>query len=200
MTIGEKIKYLRTRLGITRTTLAEISKIHPVSIRKYETNKIIPKQEQIEKICDALCVSTFALSDNAIKLKLNTTSDFYGMLITFHHSNIINICGERGEDGGLIADTVNFKMNSILANFIKITTSDNQVDTKNLILRLKDEKLLSKVIIWEKINYLYEKNVEEHRYTEDENTINMLNNMKDSLELVELELMLSNRIVFQYRI
>ena len=44
MTIGEKIKYFRSRIGITQAKLAELSGIHPVSIRKYETNKKMQKQ------------------------------------------------------------------------------------------------------------------------------------------------------------
>ena len=43
MTIGEKIKYFRTRIGITQAKLAELSGIHPVSIRKYETNEMVPQ-------------------------------------------------------------------------------------------------------------------------------------------------------------
>ena len=39
MTIGEKIKYFRKRIGITQAKLAELSGIHPVSIRKYEIRR-----------------------------------------------------------------------------------------------------------------------------------------------------------------
>ena len=41
MTIGEKIKYCRKQIGITQDKLAELTGIHPVSIRKYETNKMV---------------------------------------------------------------------------------------------------------------------------------------------------------------
>ena len=41
MTIGEKIKYCRKQIGITQDKLAELTGIHPVSIRKYETNKML---------------------------------------------------------------------------------------------------------------------------------------------------------------
>lgn len=49
MAAGEKIKRYRKSLGITRNELAERSGIHPVTIRKYETNKLVPKIEQIVK-------------------------------------------------------------------------------------------------------------------------------------------------------
>ena len=56
MTIGEKIKHYRKLSGMTQSELAERSGIHPVTIRKYETNKLIPKTEQIIKIANALGV------------------------------------------------------------------------------------------------------------------------------------------------
>lgn len=57
MTIGEKIKYFRNRTGITQSKLAELSGIHPVSIRKYETNRMIPGVEVLNRIAKALNVS-----------------------------------------------------------------------------------------------------------------------------------------------
>ena len=54
MTIGEKIKYCRKQIGITQDKLAELTGIHPVSIRKYETNKMQPQPPQLEKIAAAL--------------------------------------------------------------------------------------------------------------------------------------------------
>ena len=62
MTIGEKIKYFRTQKRITQAKLAELSGIHPVSIRKYETNKMIPQSQQIDKIAEALEISSFAIT------------------------------------------------------------------------------------------------------------------------------------------
>ena len=62
MTIGEKIKYCRKQIGITQDKLAELTGIHPVSIRKYETNKMQPQPPQLEKIAAALGVSYNALN------------------------------------------------------------------------------------------------------------------------------------------
>ena len=44
MTIGKKIKYLREHRGMTQAELAEATGIHPVSIRKYETDKMTPQR------------------------------------------------------------------------------------------------------------------------------------------------------------
>ena len=60
MTIGEKIKYFRTRIGITQAKLAELSGIHPVSIRKYETNKMVPQAPQIDRIAETLGTHVFS--------------------------------------------------------------------------------------------------------------------------------------------
>ena len=62
LTIGEKIKYFRTQRGLTQTQLAEYSGLHPVSVRKYETNKMQPQLPQIERIAFALGVSVGAIA------------------------------------------------------------------------------------------------------------------------------------------
>jgi transcriptional regulator with XRE-family HTH domain len=48
MTIGEKIRTIRATRNMTQAKLAELTGIHPVSIRKYETNKMQPQLPQIE--------------------------------------------------------------------------------------------------------------------------------------------------------
>ena len=82
MTIGEKIKYCRKQIGITQDKLAELTGIHPVSIRKYETNKMQPQPPQLEKIAAALGVSYNALngSDTA-GLRLETVGDLMSVLM-----------------------------------------------------------------------------------------------------------------------
>ena len=95
MTIGDKIKYFRTRIGITQSKLAELSGIHPVSIRKYETNKMIPQAQQIDRIAEALGVSSFAITGFENNISLKTEGDFMGLMIMLIKSNILCIKGER---------------------------------------------------------------------------------------------------------
>lgn len=45
MNIGERIKFCRKHRGMTQDRLAEETGIHPVSIRKYETGKMVPFAE-----------------------------------------------------------------------------------------------------------------------------------------------------------
>lgn len=90
MTIAEKIKYLRKQIGITQDNLGNKSNIHPVSIRKYETNKMKPQQDQIEKLANALNVSPFALADTYSSYKIQTLGDLYGAIIYLYKSNFID--------------------------------------------------------------------------------------------------------------
>ena len=95
MTIGEKIKYFRTRIGITQAKLAELSGIHPVSIRKYETNKMVPQVPQIDRIAEALGISSFAITGIENNIRLETVGDFMGLMIMLIKTKIISLNGER---------------------------------------------------------------------------------------------------------
>ena len=124
MTIGEKIKYFRIQKGMTQAKLAELSGIHPVSIRKYETNKMIPQSQQIDKIAETLEISSFAITGFENNIRLETVGDFMGLLIMLIKINIVLIEGERGENEIYKQETVAFKINPFLSQFF--TLSDSQ--------------------------------------------------------------------------
>lgn len=65
MSIGDRIRHYRIRTGITQAELAELAGVHPVSVRKYETNKMIPQLPQLEKIAKAMGVRTYDLLEQA---------------------------------------------------------------------------------------------------------------------------------------
>ena len=157
MTIGEKIKYFRTRIGITQSKLAELSGIHPVSIRKYETNKMIPQSAQIDKIAAALGVSSFAISGIENNIKLETVGDFMGLLIMLIKVKIVLIEGERDENNALKAETVSFKINPVISQFFKSIVDNKDFDADKVVYYLKKDNLLRDILKWEKINYGYEK-------------------------------------------
>ena len=52
--IGETIKMLRDRKGVTQKDLAEKTKIKPTSLCKIESGSQIPSLEQVVKIAKAL--------------------------------------------------------------------------------------------------------------------------------------------------
>ena len=135
MTIGEKIKYFRTRIGITQSKLAELSGIHPVSIRKYETNKMIPQAQQIDRIAEALGVSSFAITGFENNISLKTEGDFMGLMIMLIKSNIVCIKGERDENSLYNIETVSFEINPLITKFFNANIEDKQFSVGRMIRR-----------------------------------------------------------------
>lgn len=61
--IGDKIKELRLRNGLTQKLLGEKCGIAEPTIRKYELGKLNPKVETVKKIADALNVPVSEIMD-----------------------------------------------------------------------------------------------------------------------------------------
>lgn len=188
MTIGEKIKYFRTRIGITQAKLAEFSGIHPVSIRKYETNKMVPQAPQIDRIAEALGISSFAIAGIENNIRLETVGDFMGLMIMLIKTKIISINGKREENGMISSDTVSFEINPFISNFFNANNGDNKVSAKDILYHLKSEQILNDILKWERINYRYEKCAASICDTSDKELIKILDELKEQKEVVELEL------------
>ena len=188
MTIGEKIKYFRKRIGITQAKLAELSGIHPVSIRKYEINKMVPQAAQIDRLAEALGVSSFALSGFENNIRLETVGDFMGLMIMLIKTKIVSINGEREENGMINADTVEFVINPFITNFFDAKTDKANLSANTLLYYLKNENILSDILKWEKINYRYEKCAAEIGDTFDKDLIKIFEDLKEAKDVVELEL------------
>lgn len=89
-TVGERIRYFRKGKKITQDKLAEMTGIHPVSIRKYETNKMQPQVEQIERIAAALEINASALwGYNGMPIQMKTYGDFYGLIMQLFRTRVI---------------------------------------------------------------------------------------------------------------
>ena len=188
MTIGEKIKYFRSRIGITQAKLAELSGIHPVSIRKYETNKMVPQAAQIDRLAEALGVSSFALAGFENNIRLETVGDFMGLMIMLIKTKIVSISGEREESGMINADTAEFVINPFITNFFDSKSDKTELSANTLLYYLKNENILSDILKWERINHRYEKCAAEICDTSDKELINILEELKEQKEVVELEL------------
>lgn len=141
MTIGEKIKYFRTQKGITQAKLAEISEIHPVSIRKYETNKMQPQSPQLEKIAEALDVNYGALVGiSNMNIRLETEGDFMGLLMLLCSSGILEVDGKRLDDHTLDDVEFTIKFNPLLNAFLELQYySDEEYDIEDDILYRADD-------------------------------------------------------------
>ena len=56
MTIGDKLKKERMRLGLSQTELGRLTKIKPQQLSRWEHNKVVPGLESIRSICSALAI------------------------------------------------------------------------------------------------------------------------------------------------
>lgn len=195
MTIGEKIRYFRTRIGITQAKLAELSGIHPVSIRKYETNKMIPQAQQIDKIAEALGVSSFAIAGIENNIRLETIGDFMGLLIMLCKTHIIAIEGERGEDKALKPDTVSFRINPFITQFFNAKANKQEIISDKVLYYLKSDNIFQDILKWEKINHGYEKMYAKYGDTSDKATLAALEQLKNDKESIEMELQRSNVVL-----
>lgn len=159
MTTGEKIKHLRTQQGLTQDQLGRMTGIHPVTIRKYELNKIHPTPAQIEKIADALGIGSIALSGvDKSGLRIETLGDLKGLLMALYNVGIISISGNRNSDNMLIKETVKIHFNPHLSPYLKLnclTENLSNVEISDLFLTIKQEDILNQFLEWERHKYMY---------------------------------------------
>ena len=200
MTIGEKIKYCRKQIGITQDKLAELTGIHPVSIRKYETNKMQPQPPQLEKIAAALGVSYNALngSDTA-GLRLETVGDLMGVLMVLCNSGILQITGERGEDKLLKDETISIQFNPILSSYLGFGyTSRGKEHTLSLqdaLLNIRSYKVFNDLLKWEKMNFIYQSALKSVGKNPNEATQAAIDEIAETKEKVKLELQKSQMLL-----
>ena len=193
MTLGEKIRYYREQLGITQGKLAELTGIHPVSIRKYETNKMQPQPPQIERIATALGVSYNALNGigNA-GMRLETVGDLMGVLMVLCNSGIIQISGERGEDKILKDDTVSIHLNPVLSSYLEIGYTArgkaHALSLQDTLLNIRSYKVFNDLLKWEKMNYIYQSALKSAGNNPNEATQAAIDEIAETKEKVELEL------------
>lgn len=64
MTTGEKIREARLRAGFTQKRLSELTGIAEPTLRKYESNRLNPKKETLEKIASPLGIHYLSLYDD----------------------------------------------------------------------------------------------------------------------------------------
>ena len=57
MTIGQSIRTFRNKIGMTQQELSEKTGISVQSIRKYESDKVVPKSQNLQSIAKTLGVS-----------------------------------------------------------------------------------------------------------------------------------------------
>ena len=139
--------------------LDELTGIHPVSTRKYETNKMQPQPPPLEKIAAVLGVSYNALngSDSA-RLHLEAVGDLMGVLMVLCNSGILQINGEREEDILLKDDTVSIQLNPVHSSYLEIRyTARGKAHTlalQDALLNIRTCRIFTDLLKWEKMNFL----------------------------------------------
>lgn len=193
LTVGDKIRYFRKQRGMTQAQLAELTGIHPVSIRKYEINKMQPQSQQIERIAEALRVNSSALSDSHYDIiHMETKGDLMGLLMLWHKSGILSIEGERGEDNLLDAATVRLQPNAAFQTYMALSCDqakkEEVIQLDNLSVVLQDKSILQNLLRWESLYNGYVLMSDKYGDSDREQTLNALNELRENLELIEMEL------------
>ena len=193
MTIADKIKYCRMKQGITQAQLAELSGIHPVSIRKYETGKMVPQPEQLHKIAEALGISYVALLGvRNTGLKLETVGDLFGVLMTLLETNVLQMVGVRPDGVNLTEQTYVMRFNPLIDNYMAVDTeSEANIPLSKIQLTIQNGQFLHDLLQWENSHVIEQMEVEKSggKYTED------ILRFYGQMELNELELMRTNRML-----
>lgn len=187
MTIGEKIKYVRKLYHMSSAELAERTGIHPVSIRKYESNKMVPQSAQIERLAATFHLSPAIFSGlTDMRFDFQYSGDCLGMLIMLYTSGALIINGERDEKNILKKETVKFTVSPLLQKFLQFSEKDKALSFEDVNVLIKDNDTLERFIFWEfmytRRDELYDAYMEEET-KENEEAYNQICNDYDEIEM-----------------
>ena len=129
------IKYYRSLCKMSQADLGKASEINTVQIKQYEEGRRNPKIDQINKIAEALNVSSNAFLDNNV----NAIGDIMAYIIALDEQTDFTINCEKDEDGNYLPETLSFSFKNINVNkriveYLKY--KESVYDTTN-----QDEKL-----------------------------------------------------------
>ena len=187
MTIGEKIKYVRKLYHMSSAELAERTGIHPVSIRKYESNKMVPQSAQIERLAAAFHLSPAIFSGlTDMRFDFQYSGDCLGMLIMLYTSGALIINGERDEKNILKKETVKFTVSPPLQKFLQFSEKGRTLSFEDMNVLIKDNDTLDRFIFWEfmynRRDELYDAYMEEET-KENEEAYNQICNDYEEIEM-----------------
>ena len=180
MTIGEQIKYIRKRRGLTQGQLAEATGIHPVTIRKYETNKLQPKKEQIQKIADTLMVSPMVFGGlEANTIRIESVGDMLGLLILMYKSNVIIIS----------EDTSEIRLTPALKGHLVFMATKKNASISDGAIHLTDAQAERDFLTWAQ---LYDNHMKlQEKYGSDPDKQTVLLEDEEQLRIIEMELIMN---------
>ena len=189
MNIGEQIKYMRKKRKITQNQLAEMTGIHPVTIRKYETDRLQPKKEQVDKMADALSVSPLAFGEfNSNVIRLETEGDLMGLLIMLYKSKVIHVHAPEADD----QDAAFVEFSPLLSYYFSLKENKKNTPLKDGSLRFENSDMQKDFITWAR---LYDKHMSMTASYADKATAvekDYLAGNEDQLAMIEMELQTSS--------
>lgn len=196
MTIGQKIKLLRAKVGLTQLELARVIGVHPVTIRKYETDKMQPQLPQIKKLAEVLLVSVnaFITEPIASMIQLETVGDLMGLIIMLTNLDVIQIDGERGDDQALKRESLRItfsRKNPLYKLFdvqVKSGENDMSMELNNVAFRINNSEIVERLIKWERVRYSITKLDEANREVESASFQEEIERMRVEMEMAELVL------------
>ena len=154
MTIGERIRYYRKNADMTQRELAATTGIHYVSICNYESGKMIPREDQIKKIADALGISYASLSNlETDTKKFQTLGNMFELLITLNKSGVMTLTGKRDSNGVITKSSARFVTTNTLFAYFKLIYPEakDPLDLSKIKVQLQNDFVLSKMIEWESL-------------------------------------------------
>lgn len=142
MTLGKKIKHFRNALNITQQKLSSLTKIHNVTIKKYETDALVPLPKQINRIAEVLNISPEELTYDNPKIVMQTLGDMYAFVITLFKSDFLFFS----------PDKTNIIINPYFKNFFDVSVHNQKDDTSGVIVHINNSDFLSNMEKWNEIN------------------------------------------------
>ena len=120
MTLGEKIKYYRSTLGITQAQFSNLSGIGLSTIKKLECDMMNPKPKMLLKIADALGVSINIFTD----FDILTVSDVMSLITKMDEQVEMEFHADYDDEGKPKPETISisFKhpaLNRQLADYVR---------------------------------------------------------------------------------
>lgn len=131
MTEGDRIKKIREVFDITSNDFAEIVGIHPVTIRKYETNKMKPSKEHIDKMCKALKLPRMIFEGIPEQYTdYQYSGDFFQQLFMMLATNTLSLEGKYKDDTS--NEKGFFSLNPALSNYIVMKRNGNVIPIEDI--------------------------------------------------------------------
>lgn len=180
MTIGHRIRYYRQLRGMTQQQLASETGLHYVSIRRYEADMREPMPEQIRHLADALQVSYFALAGlDTGRMDANRESDLMSLLMLLTDSGILDICDQTTSSlHGCITDAFD----------VRVKGTDQMLPLTGIKLLPKSATIVQNISNWRNKKAAYAHAVQDAGEQPDEATQVTLQQMKEEIETIELQL------------